>query len=71
MGYHTQCKKQLLPSTLKKAKKKVQATIDYYMENARIMRESLSEIGYTVFGRGECPLCLGQNKKQCHFMGIF
>jgi LL-diaminopimelate aminotransferase len=33
----------------------IQATIDFYMENARIMRESLSEMGYTVFGGINAP----------------
>ena len=35
--------------------KEVQEVIAYYMENARIMRESLSEAGYTVFGGVNAP----------------
>lgn len=36
-------------------KKEVAATIAYYMENARIMRESLEAAGYTVFGGKNAP----------------
>lgn len=36
-------------------KKEIQETIDFYMENARIMRESLSEMGYTVYGGINAP----------------
>jgi len=36
-------------------KKEVQAVIDYYMENARIMRTSLEEAGYKVFGGVNAP----------------
>jgi len=36
-------------------KKEVADTIAYYMENARIMRESLKAIGYTVFGGVNAP----------------
>lgn len=36
-------------------KKEVQAVIDYYMENARIMRESLSQMGYSVYGGVNAP----------------
>lgn len=35
--------------------KEVNQTIAYYLENARIMRESLTEIGYTVFGGVNAP----------------
>lgn len=35
--------------------KQVQETIDYYMENARIIREGLKEAGYTVFGGINAP----------------
>ena len=35
--------------------KETAAVIAYYMENARIMRESLAEIGYTVFGGVNAP----------------
>ncbi|OPZ75011.1 MAG: LL-diaminopimelate aminotransferase [Firmicutes bacterium ADurb.Bin456] len=36
-------------------KKQVRATIDYYMENARIIREGLTEAGYKVFGGVNAP----------------
>jgi LL-diaminopimelate aminotransferase len=36
-------------------KKEVQQVIDYYMENARIMKISLIEAGYTVFGGENAP----------------
>lgn len=35
--------------------KEVKEVIAYYLENARIMRESLTEIGYTVFGGVNAP----------------
>lgn len=35
--------------------KQVQETIDYYMENARIIREGLKKAGYTVFGGINAP----------------
>jgi LL-diaminopimelate aminotransferase len=36
-------------------KKQVKEVVDYYLENARIMRESLKESGYTVFGGVNAP----------------
>ncbi|MDA3881653.1 MAG: LL-diaminopimelate aminotransferase [Bacteroidales bacterium] len=36
-------------------KKQVEETIAYYMENARIMKESLQEQGFTVFGGVNAP----------------
>ena len=36
-------------------KKEVQETIDYYMENARIIKEGLSEIGLETFGGINAP----------------
>ncbi len=36
-------------------KKQIQATIDYYMENARIIREGLQEAGFKVFGGVNAP----------------
>jgi len=36
-------------------KKELQEVIDYYMENARIMRENLSAMGYEVFGGVNAP----------------
>lgn len=36
-------------------KKEIQENIDYYMANARIIRESLEEIGLTIFGGVNSP----------------
>ena len=36
-------------------KKQVKEVINYYLENARIMRESLKETGFTVFGGVNAP----------------
>ena len=36
-------------------KKQVRETIDYYMENAKIIRQGLEEAGYTVFGGVNAP----------------
>ncbi len=36
-------------------KKEIKEVIDFYMENARIMRESLSEMGFTVYGGINAP----------------
>jgi LL-diaminopimelate aminotransferase len=36
-------------------KKEVQAVVDYYMKNAGIMKKSLSEAGFTVFGGENAP----------------
>lgn len=38
-----------------KGKKEVQEVIDYYMENARIMREHLSKLNFKVFGGVNAP----------------
>lgn len=42
-------------STHQKRKKQIKQTIDYYMENARILRESLTELGLTVYGGENAP----------------
>ena len=36
-------------------KKQIQETIDYYMENAKIMRETLSKLSYKVYGGVNAP----------------
>lgn len=36
-------------------KRQVRETIDYYMTNARIMREALTEVGITVYGGVDAP----------------
>jgi LL-diaminopimelate aminotransferase len=38
-----------------KGSKEIKTIINYYLENARIMRESLKELGYTVFGGVNAP----------------
>jgi LL-diaminopimelate aminotransferase len=38
-----------------KGSKEIKNIINYYLENARIMRESLKELGYTVFGGVNAP----------------
>ena len=41
-------------------KKEVRATINYYMNNAKILRESLAKLGFKVLWRSKCPLCMGE-----------
>lgn len=36
-------------------KRQVRQTIDYYMTNARLLRQSLTAMGYTVFGGANAP----------------
>lgn len=36
-------------------KRQVKATIDYYMENARLMRETLTNLGFRVYGGENAP----------------
>ena len=36
-------------------KQQIQATIHYYMENARLMRETLTGMGFTVYGGTDAP----------------
>ncbi len=36
-------------------KQQIQSTINYYMENARMMRESLTDMGITVYGGKDAP----------------
>jgi len=43
--------------------KEVKAVIDYYLENARIMLNSLQEMGYTVFGGVNAPYVWVKTKK--------
>ena len=50
----TQSKKRQQPSIRKKGLKR-SAVIDYYLENARIMIESLKSQGHTVFWRINAP----------------
>jgi LL-diaminopimelate aminotransferase len=36
-------------------RKEIRATIDYYMNNAKTLRESLSKLGFQVFGGKNAP----------------
>ncbi|AET66337.1 LL-diaminopimelate aminotransferase [Desulfosporosinus orientis DSM 765] len=45
-------------------KKQIKETIDYYMENARIIREGLTEAGYEVFGGINAPYIWMKTPKQ-------
>ena len=36
-------------------KQQIRATIDYYMQNARLMREALGNMGFTVYGGIDAP----------------
>ena len=51
--------------------KEVKEVIAYYLENARIILNSLKEQGYTVFGGVNAPYVWVKTKKRTHFMGIF
>lgn len=52
-SYITQCGAEAIYS--KDGKQQVRETIDYYMENARIMREGLTATGIQVFGGKNAP----------------
>ncbi|MCH3995176.1 MAG: LL-diaminopimelate aminotransferase [Prevotella sp.] len=39
----------------KEGKRQTRETIDYYLENARIMREALTQLGFTVYGGVNAP----------------
>ena len=52
-SYITQCGAEAIYS--KEGKQQVRETIDYYMENARIMREGLTAAGIQVFGGKNAP----------------
>lgn len=53
VSYITQCGAAAIYS--EKGKKQVQETIDIYMNNASLIRKTLSEIGYTVYGGVNAP----------------
>jgi len=36
-------------------KQQIRATIDYYMQNARMMRKALTDMGFTVYGGTDAP----------------
>ena len=51
-------------------KKEVAEVIAYYMENARIMKESLAGCRLRSFWRRKCTIYLGENQKQYEIVGI-
>jgi LL-diaminopimelate aminotransferase len=53
VSYITQCGAAAIYS--EKGKKQVQETIDIYMNNASLIRKTLSEIGYSVYGGVNAP----------------
>lgn len=52
-SYLTQCAARALYSP--EGQRQVKETVDYYMENASIMRRSLTEAGYEVAGGVNSP----------------
>ncbi len=52
-------------------KKEVAEIIAYYLENARIMRESLTEIGYTVYGGVNAPYVWVKTKNNASSWDFF
>ena len=54
----------------RQGRKEVKEIIKYYLENAKILRDSLLDSGYEVFGGVNAPYVLGKNQKQSFFMGI-
>lgn len=52
-------------------KKEVRATIDYYMNNARILRESLSKLGFQVYGGINAPYVWVNSGRQIKSWELF
>jgi len=52
-------------------KEEVQATINYYMNNARILRESLSKMGFQVFGGVNAPYVWVNSGRQIKSWDLF
>jgi LL-diaminopimelate aminotransferase len=52
-------------------KKEVQSIIDYYMENARIIRESLSEQGFKVYGGINAPYVWAGSRRYVSSWDLF
>ena len=52
-------------------KKQIKELIDYYMENARIIREGLTESGYQVFGGVNAPYIWLRTPKNISSWGFF
>lgn len=52
-SYISQCAAEAIYTP--EGKKQIQETIDYYMENAKIMRETLSKLSYKVYGGVNAP----------------
>ncbi len=52
-------------------KKEIESVIAYYLENARLMRESLAEIGYTVYGGVNAPYVWVKTKDEMSSWDFF
>ena len=55
LSHNTIAQKKISKKKVEALKKEVAEVIAYYLENARIMKQSLAEIGYTVFGGDNAP----------------
>ncbi len=55
----------------KEGKKEVQDIINYYLDNAKIMKQSLSEIGYEVFGGVNSPYVWAKTKNNMSSWDFF
>ena len=52
-------------------RKETQKVIDYYMQNAKIIRDGLSDLGMvTAFGGTNAAIHLGQDAERPGFLGI-
>ena len=54
-----------------KGQRQVKETIDYYLENARMLREGLAEAGYEAVGGIKFAIYMAQNARNNDFMGVF
>lgn len=52
-SYLSQCAAEAIYTP--EGKQQVRGTINYYMENARVMRETLAEMGFKVYGGKDAP----------------
>ena len=69
--YPTLCRKQQQLSLHPKGKKEVRATINYYMNNAKILRESLVKLGFQVFGGVNAPYVWVNSGRQIKSWDLF
>ena len=52
-------------------RQQIRATVGYYMENARLMRESLTGMGYKVYGGVDAPYLWLSIPEGCTSWGFF